>query len=203
MKIVKITLISLFTLISSFTATSAEDSFRSLKHSGHYMIDLTQENEAQNWRITNDGVMGGRSEGSVWFDKSATIFSGNISLDNNGGFSSVYRPTPPLAKDLDTIAIDMLGDGYVYQFRVAIAVNGYRLAYKHEFETVKGQRQVINLPLKDFEATFRGRIIQGAPQLRSEQLKQLGLLITNKKEHAFSLTLYHIKLFNSRTSQVI
>ena len=42
------------------------------------------------WRIVNDGVMGGLSKGNISFTDGGTmVFKGNLSLENNGGFSSV------------------------------------------------------------------------------------------------------------------
>ena len=41
------------------------------------------------WKIINDGVMGGMSRGNLSFtSKNTLIFNGFVSLENNGGFSS-------------------------------------------------------------------------------------------------------------------
>ncbi len=46
--------------------------------------------EVGSWMSVNDGVMGGRSKGAPAISKKSTlIFKGDISLENNGGFSSV------------------------------------------------------------------------------------------------------------------
>lgn len=42
--------------------------------------------------IVNDGVMGGLSRGSVQFTDSSIVFAGNVSLENNGGFTSFRSP---------------------------------------------------------------------------------------------------------------
>ena len=45
------------------------------------------------WRIVNDGVMGGLSSSKVIVnDDNKIIFSGNVSLENNGGFASLRSP---------------------------------------------------------------------------------------------------------------
>lgn len=44
------------------------------------------------WRALNDGVMGGRSIGRVEYGRSSMKWAGKISLENNGGFSSVRSP---------------------------------------------------------------------------------------------------------------
>ena len=44
------------------------------------------------WQVINDDVMGGLSLGSTTLLDTSFMFSGDISIENNGGFSSVYRP---------------------------------------------------------------------------------------------------------------
>ena len=41
------------------------------------------------WRSINDGVMGGLSSGGMRLEDGIAVFSGTLSLENNGGFSSV------------------------------------------------------------------------------------------------------------------
>lgn len=159
-----------------------------------YMIDFTNTVEPQRWRATNDGVMGGLSQGGLKFSDEVSVFSGNISLENNGGFSSIYRPVVPLERGLDAATIEFIGDGLTYQMRVAVAINGYRVSYKHEFKTQAGVRQSVTLPLSDFKAVFRGRIIQGAPTLKSEDIRQVGFLVTSKQQGPFALTLFSLKI---------
>ena len=53
-------------------------------------------NENLNWQVVNDGVMGGRSYGNLTRSgDSEALFSGNLSLENNGGFSSIRAYYPP------------------------------------------------------------------------------------------------------------
>ena len=53
------------------------------------LVNFTEEEDVR-WRIVNDGVMGGLSSSDLELTKDRTaIFSGFVSLDNNGGFASV------------------------------------------------------------------------------------------------------------------
>ena len=45
--------------------------------------------QVTSWRALNDGVMGGRSIGLVEYDRTSMTWAGTVSLENNGGFSSV------------------------------------------------------------------------------------------------------------------
>ena len=49
----------------------------------------TRADQLNEWRITNDGVMGGQSEGHYTIQDNTMTFNGTISLENNGGFSSI------------------------------------------------------------------------------------------------------------------
>ncbi|MGK0517192.1 MAG: hypothetical protein ACI9W0_003631 [Gammaproteobacteria bacterium] len=153
------------------------------------MINFTEQQSLDSWRITNDGVMGGKSQGQISLQADKTIFSGNISLANNGGFSSVFRPVKSLAKALETVIIDIEGDGLTYQLRMIVNFNGYRMAYKQSFETVAGQKKRLSFTLADFQASFRGRDIANAPVLESENIREVGFLVARKTPGAFSLAI--------------
>ncbi|MFT7431339.1 MAG: hypothetical protein ACI971_001800 [Colwellia sp.] len=154
-----------------------------------YMIDFSKQENGR-WRITNDGVMGGLSNGEMTIAQDHGIFSGSISLDNNGGFSSVFRAVDNLPQSYKKLVINTEGDGQAYQLRLIIYVNGYRLAYKHDFKTVANKRENHIFELADFKATFRGRAIPNAPILNSEDIREVGFLMTKKVPGQFALSIF-------------
>ncbi|MGB5445973.1 MAG: CIA30 family protein [Psychromonas sp.] len=156
------------------------------------MIDLTKQQLRTNWRIGNDDVMGGKSQGNILFKEDHWRFTGNISVENNGGFSSVFYPVQPLSQKISAVNIDIQGDGHRYQLRMVANVNGERLYYYHEFNTVAGQRQISTFSLADFQATFRGRKIANAPILKAEYINEVGFLLTTKQVGEFSLSIFTI-----------
>lgn len=161
-------------------------------HNQNIIIDLTQSNEPGRWFIVNDGVMGGRSFGAFQSYQKSARFSGDISLDNNGGFSSVYRPLKNFNSAYTKVSIDIVGDGQTYQIRTASNIQGYRVAYKHEFKTLQGERQTIDFDLDDFNATFRGRLISNAPRLTETEIREVGFLMTKKQPGEFALQINKI-----------
>ncbi|MGF1788614.1 CIA30 family protein [Photobacterium swingsii] len=161
---------------------------------GTIMIDLTRPNEHQQWKATNDNVMGGVSQGQLTFDDESSRFWGEISLDNNGGFSSINRAIDdPLPPKVDRVAVSFIGDGRRYQLRLATWKNGNKITYKHEFTTIKGQQQEKAFDLNKFQAVFRGRLINNAPELTAQDIKQVGLLIADKQPGPFALNLIQIR----------
>ncbi len=156
------------------------------------IIDLGQPKEPSRWFVVNDGVMGGRSFGMFQSFQQNAKFSGEISLDNNGGFSSVYRPLNNFNRAYDKVTIDIIGDGQTYQLRTASNIQGYRVAYKHEFTTRVAERQTLEFQLDDFEATFRGRLISNAPKLTETEIREVGFLMTKKQPGEFALQINQI-----------
>lgn len=145
------------------------------------------------WRIVDDGVMGGKSSGNFYINESGDgLFEGFVSLDNNGGFSSVrYRESFQLQSQT-TIKIQLKGDGSKYQFRVK--ANSFdRHSYIAEFKT-SGEWETVEIDLSTMYPAFRGRTLS-IPNFDKDQIEELAFLIGNKKEQEFHLEIKSIQLF--------
>lgn len=70
-------------------------------------LDMTAQEESEYWQAINDNVMGGVSQGNIHFSDNYAVFSGEISLENNGGFTSVTRLSPSLTKGADKVVYFM------------------------------------------------------------------------------------------------
>jgi hypothetical protein len=81
------------------------------------------------------------------------------------------------------------GDGLTYQLRLSVNVDGYRLAYKHNFTTIADQLAQLSFLLTDFQAIFRGRNIAKAPILLSENIIEIGFLVKRTVSGPFSLAI--------------
>ncbi|MEZ8722478.1 CIA30 family protein [Vibrio pomeroyi] len=160
---------------------------------GTEMIDFTQANEHKNWTATNDNVMGGISTGGIIYGDGMSQFKGELSLENNGGFSSINRSVESLSSEVDNVELTFVGDGRTYQLRFTTWKDGYRTNYKHNFETIKGEQLKKTFQLTDFQAVFRGRLLSGAPELKAQDIKQIGFLIADKQPLPFELNLIQIQ----------
>ena len=59
------------------------------------IFDFHKEADTSNWYVVVDGVMGGESTGNFEIDEGGYgLFEGEISLANNGGFSSIRYDLP-------------------------------------------------------------------------------------------------------------
>jgi hypothetical protein len=157
-------------------------------------IDFTAPDASSPWYIINDNVMGGKSIGFISTKNQKGSFSGTISLENNGGFSSTLIPIKTINNEFKRLSIDIQGDGLSYQIRAIVNNDGYRLAYKYPFTTRKNKREQITVLLEDFQGVFRGRHIENAPKLRANDIIELGFLHSSKQAGDFSLIIHNISM---------
>ena len=147
------------------------------------------------WTAVNDGVMGGISTGGATMKDGVMRFSGTLSLENRGGFSSVR--TRDAAFDLSgakEIRLRVKGDGRTYQLRLASNARhrGSRISYGGEFQTKAGEWTEVSVILAKLVPSYRGEILDGPP-LDLARIEEVGILIGDKKPGPFSLEVDWIK----------
>ena len=157
------------------------------------IFDFNKKSDIQNWRIVDDVVMGGRSSGNFRLNAEGHgVFEGEISLENNGGFSSVrFGFEKILIKDNTKINIKLRGDGKNYQFRIKSNTGDY-YSFVSPFST-SGEWQEIEIPLKDMYPSFRGRRLD-ISNFSSDSFEELTFLIGNEKNEKFELMIDKIDL---------
>ena len=150
------------------------------------VFDFKPAASLSDWTVVNDGVMGGLSRSTLEISNAGHgVFSGKVSLENNGGFASIRLDCGrvPLGK-ASALVLRVKGDGKRYQFRIRARKSDY-YSYIHYFETT-GEWEEITLPLRDFYPTFRGRKLN-LPNFTSKVLEEVGILIGNKRAERFEL----------------
>jgi hypothetical protein len=154
---------------------------------------FSRQANSKEWRIVNDGVMGGISKSSlVVTDAGHGQFSGHVSLANNGGFASIQlRTSVKLAEEDKFIVLRVKGDGKRYEFRLTSDASQYE-SYVHPFST-SGEWENIRLPISEFYPQFRGRKLN-IPNFNFKSIEQMSFLISNKKEEDFELLIDWIGL---------
>jgi len=157
------------------------------------LYDFEKEDTLEGWYVVNDGVMGGLSKGTLTTNKKGNaVFTGSVSLDNNGGFTSIrYNFEPAEVSAFTTVKLRIKGDGKRYQFRVK-SFSDERHSYINYFQT-SGEWEVIELSLKDLYPSFRGQRLQ-MPNYPIEAMSEISILIANNKEERFQLLMDKIWL---------
>lgn len=176
--------------VGAVAASEREDSVKSI------ITDFDSSVESAQWRTVDDNVMGGLSQGNLVITQASTgLFSGTISLENNGGFSSVRRGIDGLAVGLDdAIALRIKGDGRQYQFRLKMDTSDRAISYRAEFNTTADEWTTVSLPLSSFEPVFRGRVVADAAPLVPSEVEEIGLLLASKQDGAFTLEVDWIRV---------
>jgi len=149
----------------------------------------------QQWMITNDGVMGGKSSSQFQINKDGNgVFLGTVSLENNGGFASVKNYEPLNLEGFQSVRLSVLGDGNRYSFRLQTGSGSsvHPWSYEHRFETKDGEWTDIELPLHSFVPTYRGRTPDDVPPLDPSKIQRFGFLISDKQEGKFRLEIEKI-----------
>jgi hypothetical protein len=163
------------------------------------LIDFANTSPA-NWQIVDDNVMGGISRSSLEMNRDGfAVFSGIVSLRNNGGFASVraQAQNPANLSDFKGMSVRILGDGKVYCLRVRTVVNGRVTPYSFEarFATTPGEWETHTFPYSEFKAVFRGSDVRGNPKLTAESVIEVGFMIRDGQEGPFQLGLSNISVY--------
>lgn len=173
--------------------TSAENGVK-LDSTRTVLYSFSEQGKGK-WRVQDDVVMGGRSDSQLKITiKNHALFSGHVSLENNGGFCSIHQTvekTPYMISDKsDAFVLYLKGDGKDYNFRVRTP-NG-RHSYEYTFSTKDdGNWETISIPFNGMKATYHGEPID-VPNYKGENVVEMQLLIGHQKEQTFELLIESI-----------
>ncbi len=151
------------------------------------------EDSASDWKIVNDGVMGGLSQGSFEVtDNGEGKFYGSVSLENNGGFTMVRHSMDKIAIGENTrVLLQVKGDGKSYQFRIKAKASDY-YSYVKTFQTT-GEWETVAIPLAEMYPSFMGQKVD-IPNFDQTNIEQVAFLISNKVAEDFELLVRDIRL---------
>lgn len=158
-------------------------------------LDFKDELDGVRWKSINDSVMGGVSVGDSYETEAGNrIFRGEISLKNNGGFSSIR--TSGKLFDLSAytgVRVKVRGDGRKYYFTARMN-NRNMLAFWYPMETKPGEWSIFEIPFSSMYATSFGRKLKGI-KLNEKLISSFGLMLYDKKDGDFNLELESIKVY--------
>ncbi|WP_438961690.1 CIA30 family protein [Nonlabens sp.] len=161
------------------------------------VFDFHKSADISSWRIEDDRVMGGISQGIFELnDDGHAHFHGIVTSESNGGFSSVQNNNYDLkVTPNDKIRITLKGDGHEYRFRIKDQSSSY-YSYQKSFKTT-GEWQEIEIQLSDMTPTFRGRKVN-LPNYDQKHISQIRFLIGTKKvQESFDLLIDKIELIKA------
>lgn len=159
------------------------------------LVSFKDPDSLQSWFSVNDGVMGGISEGGFSRTQEGTLrFSGNLSLANNGGFSSIRNRLPaPLPPTAVGLLLKVRGDGRDYWLDLRRSRQNSGTSYRAALSTSGAGMEEIYLPLAQFNFTSFGRRVAGRP-LNPGEIQSVGFTLSDKKEGPFELDIASIEV---------
>ena len=149
------------------------------------------------WRVVNDTVMGGVSQGAVSTRGGAVEFAGELSLDNNGGFASVRTARADLdLAQASGLSVTVRGDGRTWWLTLGtrdrpLGAGSYRVA----LPTRADEETTLDVAFADFRYTAYGRPVRGAPPLDAvaDRIESLGVLLSDKQPGPFRIRLLEVR----------
>lgn len=150
------------------------------------------------WQVVNDTVMGGRSESSFVIIDGQLQFTGKLNT-RGGGFASLRSNRQDWdLPEFSVVRLKVRGDGRDYRFR--LYVDNDRASYQRDFATAADEWQIIELPIKEFHAAWRGRRLNRPPLLTS-RVVGMGLILADGIDGPFELTVDWIEFDDSPSLQ--
>lgn len=164
-----------------------------ITYNNSIIFNFNKSSDMSNQKIVDDGVMGGLSQSSMKLnDQGHAEFSGYVTTENNGGFSSVrYNFDTKKVSGFTHVVLKIKGDGKDYQFRIKKSRYD-RASYINSFET-SGDWQTVKIPLTDFYPSFRGYKMN-KPNFDGLSMEEIAILIANKRNENFSLIIDKISM---------
>ena len=151
------------------------------------LFDFDTAESGNGWRAVNDNVMGGVSTGKVSSAGGTLSFTGNLSLENNGGFAS-FRSGSLNGLNLSAntgLTVRVRGDGRTYALNINSQAS-WNILYRGDFKTKPGTWLEVRIPFKDLKPTYFGSSLPG-PKIDASQLEYIGFILADKQPGAFKL----------------
>ncbi|WP_041745288.1 CIA30 family protein [Coraliomargarita akajimensis] len=153
------------------------------------LFTFTGETPDEPWGAVNDGVMGGLSKGGAQLVEEGMLFTGVLSLENNGGFSSVYATGPFDLSKYDGLRFKVLGDGRTYELRInsdAMYRSWSPVSFRQSFATVEGEWIEVLVAFDELKQSWRGRQLSGY-SFNPATISRIGFMLADKQAGEFAL----------------
>jgi len=150
------------------------------------------------WEIEDDRVMGGISQGHVRLEEDRLIFHGELSLERNGGFSSVQSGRLDLnLGGADGLELRVKGDGRTYQLHVGTdeTYRGREMAFAAPFTTMDEEWTEVRVPFHSLVGTSRGRNLKDKI-FDPANIRRLRVLLGDGKPRSFELEIDWIRSYS-------
>jgi NADH dehydrogenase [ubiquinone] 1 alpha subcomplex assembly factor 1 len=150
----------------------------------------------QEWVLLSDNIMGGITKSKIEYTDNSVLLSGNISLDNYGGFSSIKTQYKSFdLSQFNAIKIKFKSTNQKFVFTLEDDQDWTQPNYINEFSSKKDETwEEATIYFKDFKEIIIGQPTGNIMKFRSlKNIVRLGIMTKEKKEGPFSLEVDYIE----------
>lgn len=166
-------------------------------------VELFDFTTRPSWYTVDDNVMGGVSSSEAKIIDENLSFSGMMSLENNGGFSSVRSEWIPIdLSDYDGILLRVLGDGKTYRLRIRSAETGPNISYNASFETTPDSWEIFYFPFADMVPTYFGTVVD-VGKLDTSRISSFGFMLSDKQPGEFELIVDWVRVVSDVELEIV
>lgn len=160
------------------------------------IASFEKPDSTKNWQSVNDGVMGGRSKGGFErIERKTLLFTGDLSLENSGGFASIRTiPRPMGLEGASGIIVKARGDGRTYRVQLRTD-DRMATSYRANLPTAKDVVNEYFIPFSDFKLQTFGTVVQGGKPVDPAEINSIGFSIADKIAGPFEFELESVKAF--------
>ncbi|EKB48241.1 Complex I intermediate-associated protein 30 (CIA30) [Cecembia lonarensis LW9] len=162
------------------------------------VFDFGPEKDFGRWSIINDGVMGGLSQSQERMDGDAVLFSGTVSLKNNGGFVSLRSAMGNYDLSGYTHCEIRFKSDTDRKFELLIEKETrFNLPkFRAKFGGKTQNWETLIIPLEDLEISRMGNILQqGIDPQALKEIQRIGIILADKQEGSFQLWIDYLKFY--------
>jgi hypothetical protein len=151
---------------------------------------------ATEWVVISDNVMGGISTSSAVYTSTSVILSGDISLANYGGFSSIKTKFRPFdLSKFKGVKIRFKSRNQTFAFTLEDSRNWTQPNYKSTFSSKSVDKwEEVTLNFSEFKEYVVGEPTGNAMDLRRlSNIVRIGFITNDKKQGPFTLEVDYIE----------
>lgn len=162
------------------------------------LFDFGEGKNFGRWSIINDGVMGGLSQSKANLEGDAVLFSGNVSLKNNGGFVSLRSAMGNY--DLSAYQYCEIrfksNTNRSFELLIEKDTQFYLPKFRAKFASKTKDWEILTIPLKDLEVSRMGNSLQqGIDPKALTGVQRIGFILADKQEGSFQLWIDYLKFY--------
>ena len=202
--------------VPSVTAAAAGESGMIRTTDCTTLFDFSRAADRDAWRVQNDTVMGGNSQGRIEATEDSLVFSGEL-VTRGGGFVQMQARLPDDAlTGMASLRLVASGDGRPWRVRIAtdtrvprsamrsgddaaiedcgIEMDGPRVAFAAPVRNLgQGDPAPAAVSMDDSEPSVRGRPVPGAVW-EANRARAMGLILSDGRDAPFRLAVQRIEV---------